>query len=135
MTTPLTFSTIGSTVDKFATRERSRRPSARVVRWVLVLVVALCASAALILAVDAYAPQAMSVSTDARMMIGVFTGEFANGAPVYRLPSIEVSADRNVELARMEREERVARGRQVPIKASNPTLLSVDAGALRNRRK
>ena len=131
MTTPFTFSTIGSHMDKLAAGERSRRASARVARWVLV--VALSASAALMLAVEAYAPQARSESTDARM-IGVFTGEFANGAPVYRLPSIEVSANRNIELAKMEREARVTR-QASPNKASNPTLLSVDAGALRNSRK
>jgi hypothetical protein len=106
MTTPFTFSIIGSHLGKFAARGQSRRPSARMVRWLLVLVVALCACAALVLAVDAYAPQARRASADAPM-IGVFTGEFVDGAPVYRLSSIEVSAKRNVELAKMAREERL----------------------------
>lgn len=40
-------------------------------------------------------------------MVGQFTGKFVNGTPVYRLPSIRVSASRTAELARVEREERL----------------------------
>jgi len=40
-------------------------------------------------------------------MVGQFTGKLINGAPVYRLPSIVVSASRKAELARTEREERL----------------------------
>jgi len=32
-------------------------------------------------------------------MVGTFTGEFDNGAPVYRLPSISVTASRSEALA------------------------------------
>ncbi len=42
-------------------------------------------------------------------MVGQFTGKFVNGTPVYRLPSIRVSARRTAELARTEREERLTR--------------------------
>ena len=44
----------------------------------------------------------------ARPVIGDFTGELAPAGPVYRLPSLHVVADRSVELARIEREERTA---------------------------
>ena len=38
-------------------------------------------------------------------LVGTFTGEFDNGAPVYRLPSITVTASRSAELAKMAQEE------------------------------
>jgi len=41
-------------------------------------------------------------------LVGTFTGEFDNGAPVYRLPSIAVTASRSAELAKMAQEERLA---------------------------
>ena len=41
-------------------------------------------------------------------MVGVPTGEFANGVPVYRLPSITVTASQSAELAKMAQEESVA---------------------------
>jgi hypothetical protein len=50
-------------------------------------------------------------------MEGVFTGEFDRGVPVYRLPSVSVSADRNIDPARRsalarnaERARALARG-------------------------
>jgi len=42
----------------------------------------------------------------------VFTGKRIDGVPVYRLPSVAVRADRSVELARIEREERLAHAKQ-----------------------
>jgi hypothetical protein len=36
---------------------------------------------------------------------GAFTGTYVNGAPVYRLPTISVSASRAVEMARIEQED------------------------------
>lgn len=48
--------------------------------------------------------------------VGVFTGEFANGVPVYRLPPVTVSANRNVELAKMKREQHLAHSKQQPSK-------------------
>jgi hypothetical protein len=41
-------------------------------------------------------------------MAGTFTGEYENGVPVYRLPSITITASRSVELARMAQEEQFA---------------------------
>jgi hypothetical protein len=49
-------------------------------------------------------------ATSARApVVGVATGETVNGMPVYRLPSIAVTAGRKVELARILREEAMAR--------------------------
>ena len=41
-------------------------------------------------------------------VVGVPTGEFDRGLPVYRLPAITVTATRSVELAKMVQEEAVA---------------------------
>jgi hypothetical protein len=41
-------------------------------------------------------------------MVGVATGEFDHGAPVYRLPSVAVTTSRSVELARMAQEDKLA---------------------------
>jgi len=41
-----------------------------------------------------------------RPLVGDFTGEVLPAGPVYRLPPMLVVADRSVELARIEREER-----------------------------
>ena len=54
------------------------------------------------------APATGTVTAQERM-VGHFTGKFVNGTPVYRLPSIRVSASRTAELARTEREERLTR--------------------------
>jgi len=43
-----------------------------------------------------------------RPLVGDFTGEVLPQGPVYRLPPVLVVADRSVELARIEREERAA---------------------------
>jgi hypothetical protein len=43
-----------------------------------------------------------------RPLVGDFTGEVGPAGPVYRLPQVLVVADRPVELARIEREERSA---------------------------
>ncbi len=51
-------------------------------------------------------------------MVGVFTGEYFNGAPVYRLPPVAVVASRKEELAKLEREEQSARARQARAKAA-----------------
>jgi len=52
------------------------------------------------------APATGTVTAQERM-VGQFTGKFVNGTPVYRLPSIRVSASRSAELARIEREQRL----------------------------
>jgi len=52
-------------------------------------------------------------------IVGVFSGEFVDGAPVYRLPSMSVVASREVVLAKLERQEQLARARQSS-KAAKP---------------
>ncbi len=42
----------------------------------------------------------------------VATGEYVNGVPVYRLPTVSVTASRKAELAKMAREEAVAVARR-----------------------
>jgi hypothetical protein len=42
-------------------------------------------------------------------IVAAFTGEFENSVPVYRLPTITVTANRSVEFTRMEGEEPMAR--------------------------
>jgi hypothetical protein len=44
----------------------------------------------------------------AREIAGEFTGSYLAGVPIYRLPPVNVVANRQVELARIEREEREA---------------------------
>ena len=41
-------------------------------------------------------------------VVGVATGEYENGVPVYRLPTVTVSVSRSEELAKMARDEPIA---------------------------
>ena len=41
-------------------------------------------------------------------MVAVPTGEYENGVPVYRLPTVSVAVSRSAELAKIAREERIA---------------------------
>jgi hypothetical protein len=102
--------------------------ASRAVRAFLALVV--LAAAPAIWAVEAYTPSVQALgkaSTDVRI-IGVFTGEFADGAPVYRLPSITVSANRKAELAKIAREEQNARTSNTRIIAFECRASSASAG-------
>jgi hypothetical protein len=45
-------------------------------------------------------------------IVGEFTGEYTEGSPVYRLPSVTVAVGRKTELARIEREEQLAGAHQ-----------------------
>ena len=47
------------------------------------------------------------------------TGEYVDGAPVYRLPAVTVVASRKAELARLEREEHVARAPKAAARATS----------------
>ena len=57
-------------------------------------------------AIPATAP--VTASTVQAPVIGVATGEYQNGAAVYRMPSIAVTASRSEVLARMAREGALA---------------------------
>jgi hypothetical protein len=46
--------------------------------------------------------------------VGTFTGEYVNGAPVYRLPPVNVSTDRAEALARFDAEDQLAAARSTP---------------------
>ena len=41
-------------------------------------------------------------------MVGVATGEFQNGVPIYRLPAVAVTETRSQALARFAREDAIA---------------------------
>ena len=81
------------------------------------LVLALIATAALGAAAEAPDLRATSKERAQAQMVGVFSGEFVNGAPVYRLPPVIVVASRSVEQAKLEREEQSMRARQARAKA------------------
>ena len=73
---------------------------------------ALIATATAASAGKATAPERPPDASAQSPMAGVFTGEFVNGVPVYRLPPIMVFGYRESELARMPREQDLARARQ-----------------------
>jgi len=50
----------------------------------------------------------VAVPTVQAPMIGVPTGEYQNGVPVYRLPSITVTVSRSEAVARIAREDSLA---------------------------
>ncbi len=58
-------------------------------------------------------PQPASKSSIEAQNVGVFTGKVVNGMPLYELPSITVIGHRKVELAKLKREEQLARSKQV----------------------
>jgi len=51
----------------------------------------------------------------------VFTGEFINGVPVYRLPTINVVGRRPAEVAKTQRNDAPARGRSRANSAAGPS--------------
>ncbi|HYT96658.1 MAG TPA: hypothetical protein VEO36_05015 [Casimicrobiaceae bacterium] len=57
--------------------------------------------------------QPASKSSIEAQNVGVFTGKVVNGMPLYELPSITVIGHRKVELAKLKREEQLARSKQV----------------------
>ena len=83
-----------------------------------VLVVALMATAAPDAAGAATDSPPTSKACDQAQVVGVFTGEYVNGAPVYRLPPVVVVASRKVERAKLGHEEQSTRARQARAKAA-----------------
>ncbi|MFO1323965.1 MAG: hypothetical protein U1F15_07850 [Burkholderiales bacterium] len=81
----------------------------------LVVVLATVAVASVLIGAVRYTPVAAPESRPAPVaavgtpMVGVATGEFANGVPVYRLPSVAVVESRSEALARFAREDALAR--------------------------
>lgn len=83
-----------------------------------VLATALLATATPASAGESAAPQPATKPAAPAHWVGVFTGEYENGAPVYRLPPITVVANRKVELAKMAQEDKLARARTARPKVS-----------------
>jgi hypothetical protein len=52
------------------------------------------------------APERSAAASTRSPMVGVFTGEFVDGAPVYRLPPINVIGHREADVAKAQRDER-----------------------------
>lgn len=98
MTTRLAFVRIGSA-------NRLASDAARLSMALLAAVVIVAATPAA--GGDAAAGPATGTASAQEPIVGQFTGKFVNGTPVYRLPSISISASRTAELARIEREERL----------------------------
>jgi uncharacterized protein YjiS (DUF1127 family) len=80
------------------------------------LVVALIATVALGAAAEAADLRPASKASAKAPVFGVFTGEYVNGAPVYRLPPVIVVGTREIDRARLEREKQSARAEQARAK-------------------
>lgn len=81
-----------------------------------VVAAALITAAAHAWAGNAIGPQTSVKPTMQAQWAGVFTGQYVNGEPVYRLPPVTVIADRNLEPAKIKRQERLAHTKQAPSK-------------------
>jgi hypothetical protein len=82
------------------------------------VLVALIATVALGAAAEAADLQPVSKVFAKEQVVGVFTGDYVNGTPVYRLPPVIVVANREVETARLEREKQLTRAEQARAKAA-----------------
>ena len=100
MTTALAFVRIGPT-------RRFVAGPGRLSMGVLATIVIAAATSAV--GGGAHGPAPVNTAPVQERLVGVSTGKFVNGMPVYRLPSISVSASRTAELAKIEREERSTR--------------------------
>jgi hypothetical protein len=81
------------------------------------LAAALVATATQAWACDTAAPGQSGANAANAAMVGVFTGEFVNGAPVYRLPRLAVVASRKA-LAEQTPDGGIVRARQARAKAA-----------------
>ena len=91
-------------------------PLTLLVRATLVTIV-LIATGVSATAAETTVPQPPSKSSTESQNVGVFTGNFADGMPVYRLPPLNVIGHRKAEQAKLSREEQPARTKQVRAKA------------------
>ena len=74
--------------------------------------VGVCVAAALLAGLD--------MNLDRLGRYGVYTGVIVAGGPVYRLPSVEVVANRKTELARIERDEKRELAREAQARGRRP---------------
>ena len=82
------------------------------------LVVTLIATATLGAGADAADSRPTGTARATAQLIGSFTGEYVNGAPVYRLPPVTVVGSRKMERVKLEREEQSTRAPQARSKAA-----------------
>jgi uncharacterized protein YjiS (DUF1127 family) len=82
------------------------------------VVVALIATVALGAAAEAADLRPAGKASAQTQVVGIFTGDYVNGTPVYRLPPMIVVASREVERARLEREKQSTRAEQARAKAA-----------------
>jgi len=105
MTTSLTLERL------VAGRRMAQSMAARLAALALTAMLAACVMP--VSAGDSASPAGRGAVTPANPQFGVFTGEFVDGMPVYRLPPITVIGSRSADLAGKERALPVARSRQV----------------------
>jgi hypothetical protein len=79
-------------------------------------------------AFEATAGERAGNASDQSRLIGVFTGRFVNGMPIYRLPSITVVANRNAELAKIK--EQSARARAISHGARSTAAVDLQPGGV-----
>ena len=72
--------------------------------------------AAVALAAETIGSRSGNVTTASAQPRGIFTGEYVDGVPVYRLPALTVIADRDGLQTKTERDETLERARQVRAK-------------------
>jgi uncharacterized protein YjiS (DUF1127 family) len=82
------------------------------------VVIALAATVALGATAEAADLRPAGKASATAQVDGVFTGEYVNGAPVYRLPPVLVVARRDVDTARLERGKQLTRAEQARAKAA-----------------
>ena len=79
------------------------------------MAIVLIAAGAPVIAAETTVRQTQSKSIESPN-VGVFTGRFADGMPVYQLPPISVIGHRKVELTKAQRDEQPPRNKQVGAK-------------------
>ncbi|HEV8256031.1 MAG TPA: hypothetical protein VGR42_03565 [Casimicrobiaceae bacterium] len=79
-------------------------------------------------AFEATAGERAGNASDQSRLIGVFTGRFANGMPIYQLPPITVVANRNAELAKIK--EQSARTKAVSRGARRTAAVDLQPGGV-----
>ena len=95
----------------------------RAVRSLAYLMAAALIASAAVSTLRSTAPERAPDASARSPMVGVFTGEFVNGVPVYRLPPIAVVGRRESELAGMPREHDLARESQGQARATARVLV------------
>ena len=92
-------------------------PLTRLIPATLVTIVLIAAGMSAASA-DTTVPQPPSKTSTESQNVGVFTGKFVDGMPVYQLPTLNVIGHRKAGLAKLSQEERSVRSKQVRAKAA-----------------